>query len=96
MATAVFGSVKRGAPRRFYGRIRPKGVLGQSPLPEKTPNAASITSPDIAGVPDADRAPADCGSEHHAGALSAQESDENVTFTALLVITVSSILLAAK
>jgi hypothetical protein len=32
MATAVFGSVKRGAPRRFYGRIRPKGVVGQSPL----------------------------------------------------------------
>jgi hypothetical protein len=61
-----------------------------------TPHQSRLTSPDIAGVPDADRAPADSGSEHHAGALSAQESDENVTFTALPVINVSSILLAAK
>ena len=36
MATAVFGGVKRAAPRQFLGRAKLKGLVGQSPLPETT------------------------------------------------------------
>jgi hypothetical protein len=37
MATAVGASAKRAASYQFSGRAKPKGLLGQSPLPERQP-----------------------------------------------------------
>jgi hypothetical protein len=35
MATAVRASAKHSASYQFSGRAKPKGLLGQSPLPER-------------------------------------------------------------
>ena len=42
MATEVFGSLERAAPRQFRSRIKTLGLTGQSPLPKKERRASSL------------------------------------------------------
>jgi hypothetical protein len=44
-ATAIFGSIKRAAPRQFRRRAKPKAYWGQSRLPKTMPRNARGAGP---------------------------------------------------